>query len=398
MEISKHSSSFKLSTGGLYYQLLLRLKLVEPTQYHFWRRAILFSGITWLPLLILTSANGTVTGNYVDISFIQDPVPHSRFLVALPLLIFADNIIDPYVAGIVNYFRTSGLIPDKEKNLYTEAIDQLSRQKNMIAIDLALLALALSVVWFLKIEFEISTLDIGISSWISTNVDGAEKLTPAGWWLVLISIPVIQFIFYRWVWRFIIWIRSLNRISRIRLMLQPTHPDQMGGLGILASGQISFGIVFVCNGILFSSEIASQIIHAQPETSFIYAEMLGFILISFMIVTAPLCTFITPLRHAKRVGLMQHSALARIFSDVFYKNWIDKSIENRNENSAIPVDPSALADYGAIFGTVKSMHLIPLNRQNIAQLIIALSTPFIPLILIKLSFTEIMIKFAKTLI
>lgn len=78
-----------------------RLRLVEANRYLPWRRITLFIALTWLPLLILTAVDGTLTGSGVNITFIRDTVPHARYLFALPLLVFADWIIDPGIAAIV---------------------------------------------------------------------------------------------------------------------------------------------------------------------------------------------------------------------------------------------------------------------------------------------------------
>ena len=71
-------SPFRLSTGGLFYRLMRRLRLVEANRYLPWRRITLFIALTWLPLLILTAVDGTLTGSGVNITFIRDTVPHAR--------------------------------------------------------------------------------------------------------------------------------------------------------------------------------------------------------------------------------------------------------------------------------------------------------------------------------
>jgi hypothetical protein len=67
----------------------------------------LFTGLTWLPLLVLTAFDGTLAGSSVNMTFVRDSVPHARYLFALPLLVFADWIIDPYMTAIVEFFQVS---------------------------------------------------------------------------------------------------------------------------------------------------------------------------------------------------------------------------------------------------------------------------------------------------
>ena len=398
MDATENLSPYRLSSGGLFYQFMLWLRLVEQNQYHPWRLVVLFSGLTWLPLLILTSIDGTLAGGSVEITFIRDPVPHSRFLIALPLLIFADRIIDPYIASIIKYFQISRLVPHKAKGLFNKALDRLTRRKDMAAVDVVLFMFAFGLVWILKIKFGITSIDVGPSSWMSTNANGVEELTAAGWWLVLLSIPLIQFIFYRWIWRLVIWISFLNHLSRIRLRLQPTHPDQVGGLGILPGGQTSFGVIFSSNAILISSIFASEIIYTGRELADMYFEILGFVLICFTILTVPLCTFANQLSDAKRIGLRNLNVLGYVFSDTFYSKLVQGKAKKSYEDLVASVDPSTLVDYSTVYETVSGMRLIPLNRQRVIQLVLTLTVPFLPLILIKIPVTEILAKLLKSIL
>jgi len=310
-------SPFRLSKGGLFYGLLLRLRLVEEDRYVPWRRIVIFAGVTWLPLLIMTAIDGTLADSSVGIPFFQDPVPHTRFLIALPLLVFADKIIDPSVASVVRHFQICDLVPDEADPHYRKAVEKLVRQRDAKWVDVALSGLAFGLVWILKFEFGHSTLDINTSSWMSTASGNVEMLTPAGWWLILVGIPLVLFILSRWIWRLIIWIGFMNRMSRLRLMLISTHADQMGGLGLLYSAQFSFGVIFTAVGAMMSSILANDIIHLGLPLSDVQWEIIGFVLISFTIITGPLCTFFSQLFGAKRRDLMQYSTLAYQLSEAF---------------------------------------------------------------------------------
>lgn len=147
-------------------------------------------------------------------------------------------------------------------------------------------------------------------------------LTPAGWWLILVSIPFILFILNRWIWRFIIWVNFMNRVSRLRLALQPTHPDQVGGLGLLNGAQFSFGVIFTAVEAMMSSSLANEIIHSGRTLSDVQYEIIGFVLICFVIIAGPLCTFSNQLFSAKRRELRHYSVLAGQLSEAFYTKWI----------------------------------------------------------------------------
>src|SRR5262249_23521063 len=73
---------------------------------------------------------------------------------------------------------------------------------------------------------------ITVSTWYAMP-GGRGQLTPAGYWYVFISIPILQFILLRWYVRFFIWFRFLWQVSKIDLNLIPTHPDRAAGLAFL---------------------------------------------------------------------------------------------------------------------------------------------------------------------
>jgi hypothetical protein len=398
MNESEISSPFRLSTGGLFYRLMLRLRLVEANRYHPWRRITLFTSLTWLPLLILTAIDGTLAGNSVNIIFICDPVPHARYLIALPLLVFADWIIDPYMTAIVKHFQVSDLVPKDAKPLYSKALEQLIRRRDAAWVDVVLFGLAFSLVWILKFKFGISTLDIETSSWMTTTSGKVERLTPAGWWFISVSIPFIQFILYRWIWRLIIWIRFMNSLSRLGLALQSTHPDHMGGLGLLTSAQFSFGVIFTAFGATASATLANEIIHLGSTLPEVQLSIIGFVLICFAIITGPLCTFSGPLFSAKRHDLRHSSARATQLSEAFEEKWIKNTNGGQGEEPVTTANPSTVRSYGVIYETISSMRLIPLKRQNVIGLLIILVAPFIPLVFTQISIKEALKQLAQTLV
>ena len=398
MNESTSESPFRLSKGGLYYWLLSRLRLVKGNRYDHWRCIMLFSGLTWLPLFIMTAIDGTLVGGSIDIPFLQDPVPHTRYLIALPLLILADKVIDPSVTSVVWHFEICDLVPDESDPHFRNAVEKLTRQRDAAWIDAVLFGLACGFVWVLSFKFGYSTLAINMSSWQSAASGNLQMLTLAGKWSVLVSTPFALYVLLRWIWRLIIWIGFMNRISRLRLTLQTTHADNMGGLGLLLSAQFSFGVIFSAVGAMMSSTLASEIIHLGHTLSEVQWQIIGFVLISFAIIAGPLCTFFNPLFSAKRRGLRVYNALAYQLSEAFETRWIEYSKNSRGDELVTAADPSAVGDYSVIYGTVSNMRLIPIEKQKVVGLSIILVAPFIPLIFTQISIKEALQRLAQTFV
>ena len=397
MDEFKIKMPVRLSTGGLFYKLLLRLHLVEENRYHPWRRIVLFTGLTWLPLLILSTIEGTLFNGGTGIAFLRDPVPHVRYLIALPLLVIADWFIDPYVANIVRHFQISGPVPDNAKPDYRNAVEKLIRQRDAAWVDVVILGLSFGLVWMLT-QLGITSLDSPSTSWILKSSSETARLTPAGWWFLIVSIPFILFVLSRWIWRLIIWIGFMNRVSRLPLTIEPTHPDRVGGLGLLTGAQFSFGILFTAIGAMMSSSLAYDILHEGSTLSEVQLQVVAYVLICFAIIAGPLLTFSNQLIKAKRRELRHYSELGFQLADTFHTKWIINEKGKQRGKMITAVDPSAMCDYSDVYETISTMRLIPLSRHKIILLLLLLLAPFLPLIFTQISIKEALQKLAQTLV
>lgn len=118
--------SFKLSTGGLVYRLLNILRIQKPGQYSLKRRHLVLITLCWLPLLLLPAIEGNLYNTHIDLPFVFDLTPYVRYLIVLPLLINADVIIDQLILSILQSVSTSGILGDKNKHHFSEAVYKLS--------------------------------------------------------------------------------------------------------------------------------------------------------------------------------------------------------------------------------------------------------------------------------
>ena len=106
-------------------------------------RILILTGVAWLPLVILTFIDGTLFNRDITIPFIKDIIPYVRCLIVIPLLVMADNVIEPMMARVINYLKTSGLVPDMEKEKLNDAVEKMAYLMNSKLILLVLLMLAI---------------------------------------------------------------------------------------------------------------------------------------------------------------------------------------------------------------------------------------------------------------
>jgi hypothetical protein len=377
---------------------MLRTRLVEEDRYHVWRRIGVFVGLTWLPLLILSALQGALADSNTQIPFLRDPGPYARYLIALPLLVVLDVIIDPLLATVVQHLETSGVLPEEERSRYRGAILKMSRLRDSVWVEVALIALAVIMSWSVIPGYGEVRPEPETSSWIRAVTSQGEWLTFAGWWYLLVSAPFLQLLLYRWGWRFAIWVAFLRRFSGIRLTIQPSHPDLAGGLGMLYTGQLAFGVMSVAVATMMSSTLGDDILYKGQTLASVIPQVIGFVLISVAVIVAPLFMFLGQLMRAKRLGLREYGVLGSRLAQAFHAKWVSGISAQQSGGLMDTADASAMADYNAAYETVSHMRLVPIKLRSTIVLALALVAPFLPLTLTEISITEILKRIAQSLV
>ncbi|HWO29521.1 MAG TPA: hypothetical protein VNO32_12070, partial [Candidatus Acidoferrum sp.] len=88
----EESDDFSLVLGGPIYQLFRRAHLAGSHLELLYRRLLIITLVAWLPLLLLATL-GFPPGSVSRLSFFHDVEVHARFLVALPVLIWAEMLV-----------------------------------------------------------------------------------------------------------------------------------------------------------------------------------------------------------------------------------------------------------------------------------------------------------------
>ena len=387
----QNPEDFSLSAGGPFHNVLVRMRL----QHKQGKLAIICLFITWVPLVIISAIEGTLY-NGTNLPFIKDVAMHMRVLVALSMLIVIKVIIDTNVVAVTKYISDALMTPDERHEILTPVLRR-AKQLTSSAITEIILLLTVIIVTVSMVKGEAySSLGDGSTSWmISTNpVD--PGLSVAGYWAVLISIPMFQFFLFRWLWRYFVWILVLFRLSRAPLNLLPTHADGSGGLGIVMLAQRSFNLIFVAGSVVISGQFIAEII-AQPDTfNAIRNKVIGYVVISIFMIFIPLLFFTGKLFRTKNEGLLRMSILGATLSQKFENEWLnDIPIEKRIDDQH--VDPSMLYDYFGLYEGLQKLHTVPITLREILGMAIALTIPFIPILFIHFSVAELLQKIAGLL-
>src|SRR4030095_14037422 len=94
---------------------------------------------------------------------------------------------------------------------------------------------------------------------------GGRGLSPAGLWLVFVSLPLLQFLLLRWYFRLFIWVRFLWQVSRLDLDLAVIRPGRSARLVSLADSRVAFVPLAAAHGALFAGMIADRILFTGAD-------------------------------------------------------------------------------------------------------------------------------------
>jgi hypothetical protein len=369
------SRRFLLMEGGPLVQLQKRIGLIKRTAPSQKRRAVLAALITWVPLLVLSQMQGLAYGHAIPVPFLSDFGVYTRFLLAVPLLLLAENILGPRFADAAALFVTSGVIPEKNYQQFDKYVELGLRSRDSVVAEvvIAVLAYIFSTLSFLGIGNQVST-------WYRiVSVRGAS-LTWAGYWFVGFCQPFCWFLVMRWFWRFFLWFKFLGRVCKLDMQLFPTHPDEAGGLGFVGEAQRYFGVILFALSLATVGVLARSIVYDHIPLATYGPLIATYVVVAVVTVIGPLAVFAGVLYKTKRLGLQQYGTLATSYTGSFHHKWINHQGPQREPLLGTD-DVQSLADLGNSFGFIKKMKPLPLDLRDLMYLVVASLLPLTPLLL-----------------
>jgi len=208
---------------------------------------------------------------------------------------------------------------------------------------------------------------------------GGKSIT--GLWYHLIAVPLIQFFWYRWLYRILIWTKFLWTVSRLKLNLIPTHADQAGGLGFLGTAHISFGILAFAISSLFSAEVAFLLVFENAQIESFKVEFIALLITILLIFLGPLLVFAPIMARTRHAWLHDYNLLTARYNRAFHEKWIEGKAA-ADEPLLGSSDIQSLADLGNSFEFIRKMNVIPFSIRVMIQLAVVASIPCLPLLLL----------------
>jgi hypothetical protein len=289
---------------------------------------------------------------------------------------------------IVNYLLRSGIVTSSERQSYDDLLSSARRLRDSRAVEILWAVLAY-VGAFLSVFYHAMSEQ---STWLVDGATGSTPLSWAGCWYAAVSLPLFQFLLYRSVWGWIIWVRFLWRLSRLRLRLTPTHPDLAGGLNILGDSPYAIAVFVFAVGAVLSAALIMQVSYEGASVVVYHKVFAVYLLLAMLISFCPLLIFIGKLDGLRQRGLRDYGTLASRHAQLFDEKWIERA-EVTEDKVEIPLgspDISSVSGLKSSYETVKRMRFFPFGVRALIVLAAAALVPMIPLTLMEFPLQKIL--------
>lgn len=359
-------------------------------------RALLVAVIGWLPLAVLSALHGDWLRPDRENSFLFDFGAHARFLIGAPLLILAEATCIPRLRAIAQHFRDAGLVADTDLANYEHAVASSRRLLHATGSTVLAFILSYALVFAILLQGLHGAIHF-LPLWHGVLRRDAFALTPAGWWGLVVSLPILLAILLGWLWRVCVWTRFLWLMSRLELRLTPSHPDHAAGLLFAGTSLKAFVPVAFGLGVIAAGPVWNRIVNVGAsilEFRFLIAGVVVFVLALF---AGPLLVFARRLDEMEHHGILEYGAMASrmgtgLESKLLEARALDRRTLEAADLAATKDDLSATKDLNSIVSNVYAMRLVPLDKKNILLLIVVPLLPLVPLALLIAPPDEIMKK------
>jgi hypothetical protein len=310
---------------------------------------------------------------------------HLRLLLAVPLMLAAETVIHDWMRPLAGRFIERDIIVGAERAKFEAAVAAAHRLRDSIypelIIALAVLGIGTTINWHRTVVLQDST-------WFWAMQEGATRITLAGWWAGLISLPLFQFLLFRWYFRLFIWAQFLWRVSGLQLRLVPTQPDRAGGLGFIGSATEGFWVMMIAHGTIVAGVMVHGMLFGGMTLSQYKLDIYALWAVTLLWIVVPLLPFAPALHRAKRAGKNAYGNLSQRYASGFERKWMSGAV--REEQLLGSSDIQSLADLRNGYDVVRTMRLLPIGRETVLRMLIFPLIPVAPLALTLVPLDQLM--------
>jgi hypothetical protein len=309
------------------------------------------------------------------------------------MIVIAEMIIGPRLTIAGLHFVRSGLVMEDDYPAFDAAVEKVESRREARLPELIILGISILGAWSMTAAFY-SGLE---TSWHIIRTESGIRLTMAGVWYLLVAVPLLQFMFYRWLWKLAIWTGFLLDMSRLNLRVSVSHPDQAGGLGFLGIAQVGFGALAFGLSSILAASAAFLIVFKGADIETFKIPFIAYLVFVNLIFLGPLLVFVPLLARTRRQGLRDFSSLANRYDYAFVEKWI-RGKTPEGEPLLGTGDIQSLADLGNSYQYARQMKPIPFDLRTIIQMSVIAAAPMLPLLPLVMPIADILKILSKALL
>ena len=364
---------YSMFAEPLHVGLLKRLRLLPPAERsEARRRIVLLMLIGWLPMAVLATIEALFSEHAAPLGFYTDFAMYAQLLIAAPILILCEYSVLPALGDIALYFSRSAVIPDEEHPRFETLVESARRLSAGVwpSFTLAIVVYAIDLAVFLFMPQRM------VPDW-QRSADGA-RLSFAGWWHMLVALPLVIGLLLAWLWRLGIWMRFLFDVSRMPLRLVAAHPDRFAGLQFLAySPRVFLPLAFAIS-VFGAGTFANEVFHngVSPLEHSIGPIVTVLLLVAILLL--PPFFFTPALMRAWQRGVFLYGELARRVGQRFEAKWLATGRTIDEDTLDVP-DFSTTTDLYGVVGNVYAMRRVLIDLRVVIGLAVAACVPFVPI-------------------
>jgi len=355
--------------GGPFFRVQQALRLIRPNQWNLARRILFLVAITWLPLVVLTA----VLNPEGLSSLIRDYRVHARLLIAVPALLVGEIYMESRFRAIIRHIRQVGLLDNSGMTNMDGLIARLVRVRDA--------SLPEFLIFVLLIVHTVASYKglIDATPWLAHGSGPDLHVTVAGWYVVLVSAPLFQFLLGLGLWTWLMWTYFAFKLSGQDLKLVATHPDGHGGLGFLGLAASAFAPVAFAATAVIGATWRNDILHHGANLMDFKLPSIVLVVIVALIALGPLLFFVPRLAALRRRGILEYGILGQIHSAEFHEKWILHRAGHEAEFLGAS-ESSTLANFGHTYEKIAQLNPFPADRGALYVLGAAIVIPALPAI------------------
>src|SRR5215831_15172709 len=316
-------------------------------------------------------------------TLLRDYVVYSRTVIAAPVLLIGQVVTESRFSVLVTHVREAQLLGKEDRRRLDGLIGRLKRLRDSVLPELTMLALIVAELVIMGRSRAFNG-----SAWALSKNGEALSVTAAGWYYLLVSVPIYQFLVMLALWKWLVWCYLLYRLSRMDLQLVPTHPDEHCGLGFLGLAPVAF----IPIAIALSAAIGAiggtwryEILYAGVTLASLTLPAIILLVLICMLELGPLCFFVPRLMLLRTNALLEYGVLTQFYATNFHEKWILKRTGLETEAPNVTM----LADLATNYSNIRRIRPFPIDKETLIGLAAAVLLPLLPVVLAEHSLSVI---------